>query len=236
MLPRTGSAAAVGAAAAWRRAARLLLLGVLSAGIIVAWRWRGAFDPLSLRAAIHGSGAAPAVFLALHVAASLLFFPRTLLAALAGLLFGMWWGVVWAALGSLLGAVAGFLVARYLNAGRIDRAGGARLGALLGRVEQGGWRLVALIRLIPVVPHSLANYGLGLTRIGLGPYAVGSFLGQLPLTVAYVDLGAAGGKLMLGGAGWLAPTLIGLTMLSASLLLPTFARRWTRRSLPTLEA
>ena len=71
----------------------------------------------------------------------------------------------------------------------------------------------------------MANYGLGLTKLPLGTYAFGSLLGQLPLTVAYVDLGAAGGRLMLGGASWIEPTLIGLAALSLSLLIPAIARR-----------
>jgi len=85
-----------------------------------------------------------------------------------------------------------------------------------------------VLRLIPVIPHSLANYALGLTRLPLAAYALGSLLGQLPLTIAYVDLGAAGGRLMLGRANWVEPTLIGLAALSLSLLIPAIARRRVR--------
>jgi hypothetical protein len=45
------------------------------------------------------------------------------------------------------------------------------------------------------------------------------------LTIAYVDLGAAGERLMFGAAKWLEPTLIGLAGLSLSLLIPMIARR-----------
>jgi len=50
-------------------------------------------------------------------------------------------------------------------------------------------------------------------------------LGQLPMTIAFVDLGAAGERLMLGGASWIEPTLIGFAALSLSLLIPAIARR-----------
>jgi uncharacterized membrane protein YdjX (TVP38/TMEM64 family) len=99
-----------------------------------------------------------------------------------------------------------------------------RVGPILRRAEAGGWRAVAALRLIPVLPHSVANYALGLTRLPLGAYALGSFLGQLPMTIAYVDFGAAGGKIWSGASGWLAPTLIGAAALLISLLLPRFAR------------
>lgn len=219
------------------RIARAAVLGLLLFGVVAAWHWRGLFDPLALQALIERNPLAPLAFLAIHIAASLFFVPRTLLAFAAGILFGMWWGTLWAALGSVAGAIAGFLVARYLNAGlvaefleRIDRR---RLKRLLASVEQGGWRMVALLRLVPVIPHSLTNYALGLTRLGIGAYAAGSLLGQLPLTIAYADLGAAGGRALSGAADWphrvLWPSLIGVTALGLSLLIPLLVRRRVRQ-------
>jgi uncharacterized membrane protein YdjX (TVP38/TMEM64 family) len=205
--------------------ARLALVSLLMVGAASAWRWRAILDPMTITAAIDRYPAAPLGFLAVHIAASLLFIPRTLLAVVAGLLFGMGWGIVWAASGSVAGAVAGFLVARYINSGLIDAG---RVGPIAAQIERGGWRAVAVLRLIPVIPHSVANYALGLTRLPLATYALGSLLGQLPMTIAYVDLGAAGGRLMLGRAGWIEPTLIGLAALSLSLLIPTIARRRAR--------
>jgi uncharacterized membrane protein YdjX (TVP38/TMEM64 family) len=203
---------------------RGIVLVLLGAGIVYAWRHHAAFDPLAISSAVATHPAAPLVFLALHLAASLFFIPRTILAMAAGLVFGVGWGLVWATAGSVLGAVAGFLIARYVNGGLIDPETMPRIGPVLQRAEAGGWRAVTALRLIPVLPHSLANYALGLTRLPLGAYALGSLLGQLPMTIAYVDLGAAGGRLWAGNAGWLAPTLIGGAALLLSLLLPRFVR------------
>jgi uncharacterized membrane protein YdjX (TVP38/TMEM64 family) len=208
-----------------RRAARVVVLGLLVLGIAAAWHWRASLDPVALSAAIARYPAAPAIFLAVHVVASLLFVPRTIPGVAAGLIFGLGWGTLWAALGSVVGAAAGFLVARYLGAGFIAGRRNARLGALLARVESGGWRTVAAVRLIPVLPHSLTNYGLGLTRLPLVAYAFGSLVGQLPMTIAYVDFGAAGERLMLGRADWVTPSLIGAAALALSLLIPIAARR-----------
>jgi uncharacterized membrane protein YdjX (TVP38/TMEM64 family) len=208
-----------------RRLARLAMLGLLAVGVALAWRWRTVLDPMTISAAIDRYPLAPLGFLAVHIAASLLFVPRTLLAIVAGLLFGVGWGIVWAALGSVAGAIAGFLVARYINSGLIDAG---RLGSVAAQIGRGGWRGVAVLRLIPVIPHTLTNYALGLTCLPLSAYAFGSLLGQLPMTIAYVDLGAAGGRLMLGGASWIEPTVIGLAALSLSLLVPAIARRRAR--------
>jgi uncharacterized membrane protein YdjX (TVP38/TMEM64 family) len=204
---------------------RMLVLLALAAGAAYALRHRHvALDPLALSGALAVHPAAPIVFLALHIAASLLFIPRTVLAMAAGLVFGMGWGLVWATAGSVLGAVAGFLVARYVNSGLIDLESMPHIGPALQRAEAGGWRSVAALRLVPFLPHTLGNYALGLTRLPLGQYALGSLLGQLPMTIAYVEFGAAGGKMWAGAAGWLTPTVVGVAALLASLLLPRMAR------------
>lgn len=209
----------------WRRAVRIVALGMLVLGIATAWHWRAALDPAAVAAAIGRYPAAPLIYLAIHIAASLLFVPRTLLAILAGLLFGIGPGIGWAATGSVAGAIAGFVVARYINSGLFGLDRNPRLRPVLDRIERGGWRAVALLRLIPVMPHSLGNYGLGLTRMRLGPYTLGSLIGQLPMTIAYVDFGAAGERVMLGGADWLAPAAIGAAALALSLLIPAIGRR-----------
>jgi uncharacterized membrane protein YdjX (TVP38/TMEM64 family) len=214
-----------------RRAGWVFVLLLVVAGSVAAWRWRSGLDISTLTAWLAQHPAAPVLFLAAHVVASLLFVPRTLFAVVAGLAFGMWWGLVWAVAGSVLGAVAGFLLARYVNAGLVDASSWERFGPLLARAERGGWRMVALIRLIPVIPHSLSNYAFGLTRLRLGPYALGSLLGQLPLTIAYVDLSTAGGRAVLSGTDWLVPSLLGVSALALSMLVPALARR-SGRSLP----
>jgi uncharacterized membrane protein YdjX (TVP38/TMEM64 family) len=95
---------------------------------------------------------------------------------------------------------------------------------VLQRAEAGGWRAVTMLRLIPVIPHSFSNYALGLTRLSLGGYALGSLLGQLPMTIAYVSFGAAGGRAVAGGQDWLLPAIVGAIALAASILLP----RWQK--------
>jgi uncharacterized membrane protein YdjX (TVP38/TMEM64 family) len=227
-MPENGGVAVVLAAGAWQRAARYFILGLLAIGAIAAWRWRAVLNPIAITTAIRSYPAAPLVFIAAHITASLVFVPRTLLAIVAGLLFGAGWGIVWGALGSVAGAAAGFLLARYLGSGFTWLQRAPHATALLERIERGGWRAVALLRLIPIVPHSLANFGLGLTRLPLGAYAFGSLIGQLPLTIAYAELGAAGERLLIGGAGWLQPTLIGLAVLSLSLLSPAYFNRRSR--------
>ncbi len=205
---------------ALRTAGRILVAGFVLLGVVFVATHRSVLNPADVRDAVGGAPLAPAIFVLGHVAASLLFVPRTLLAVVAGLLFGSAGGIAWATAGSTLGAVAGFILARYVNGGLIEPEKLPRLGPLLVKAEAGGWRAVAMIRLIPVIPHPITNYALGLTQLPLTSYTWGSMVGQLPMTLAYVEFGAAGNEALSGGANWLLPTLLGLAVLVASFLLP----------------
>jgi uncharacterized membrane protein YdjX (TVP38/TMEM64 family) len=207
-----------------RAAGRIALVLLVIGGVGWMLGNRGNLGADSIALAIAQYPAAPLFFLIAHVVASLIFFPRTVLAVAAGALFGLWWGTLWAALGSVIGAVAGFLAARYVNSGLVDLESLKRFGPILLRAERGGWRAVFLLRLIPVIPHSLSNYALGLTRLDVGAYAVGSLLGQLPMTIACAAAGAVGETWVTGKAGWLLPTLIGAAALALTLILPKFFR------------
>jgi uncharacterized membrane protein YdjX (TVP38/TMEM64 family) len=227
MTPKSGGEATVDPLIGLRRATRFMVLGLIAIAAVAAWHWKTVLDPIAITAAIARYPAAPLGFLAVHIAASLVFIPRTLLAIVAGLLFGTGWGIVWAELGSVAGAAAGFLLARYVSSGLIDFQRVSRVRPLLAWVERGGWRAVALLRLIPIMPHSIGNYGLGLTTLPLSAYAFGSLIGQLPMTIAYVEFGAAGERL-LDGASWIEPTLIGSLALSLSLGFSAYFRRRPR--------
>jgi uncharacterized membrane protein YdjX (TVP38/TMEM64 family) len=205
-------------------AGRIALVLVVIAGVGWMLANRGNLGADAIRLAIAQYPAAPLFFLIAHTIASLIFFPRTVLAVAAGALFGLWWGALWAALGSVIGAIAGFLAARYVNNGLVDLENLRRFGPVLRRAERGGWRAVFLLRLIPVIPHSLSNYALGLTRLDLGAYALGSLLGQLPMTIACAAAGAAGETWAAGQTGFIVPTLIGLAALLLSLILPRIVR------------
>ena len=208
-----------------RLAGRIAVLVLVAAGMALVLANRHALGPAEIKNAIGGAPLAPLIFVLGHIVASLIFVPRTLLAVVAGLLFGPIGGFLWATVGSTLGAVAGFLLARYVNSGLIDPESVPKLGPLLLKAEAGGWRAVALVRLIPVIPHPVTNYGLGLTRLSLASYTIGTLIGQIPMTLAYVEFGTAGDQMLTKGANWIAPTLIGAAVLIASLLLPKLAAR-----------
>jgi uncharacterized membrane protein YdjX (TVP38/TMEM64 family) len=210
---------------ALRIVGRVLVVASVLAGGAYVLAHRGTVSPLQIKAQISGAPLAPLLYVLAHIAASLVFVPRTFMAVAAGLLFGAVGGFLWATIGSTLGAIAGFILARYVNSGLIEPERMPKLGPLLVKAEAGGWRAVAALRLIPIIPQPVTNYGLGLTRLSLWSYTLGTLVGSIPMTVAYVEFGAAGDEVLSGGANWLLPTLIGAVVVAASLLLPTLLAR-----------
>ena len=172
----------------------------------------------------------PAVFIVLHIPASLAFLPRAVMGGVAGVLFGLGWGMVWAHLGAMVGAMAGFVIARYVTHDWLQGVPRDRLAPLMARLEAGGWKAVLVARLMPVVPHALVNYGIGLTTIRIRHFALGSVIGMAPTTVAFVNLGVSGRSLFEGDWGWVAPALFGVAVLVASWLATKLIAR--RQSTP----
>jgi uncharacterized membrane protein YdjX (TVP38/TMEM64 family) len=200
---------------------RATLAGAVLAGTAAAILWREVSHPASVADIVDDwTGLEPLAFVVAHVAASLVFIPRTPLAFAAGALFGAWWGMLWSTVGAMAGAMTGFWIARYVNDGLVDVEHLPRIGPLVERAESGGWRFAMIVRLVPLMPHALTNYAFGLTRIGAGSYALGSFLGMAPQTVAYVKLGEAGATAVGGAGDWLEPLAWGLVLLGLSFVLP----------------
>ena len=93
---------------------------------------------------------------------------------------------------SVIAATLAFLVGRSVARGWVAKRVHAdtRFAAIDAAVGRNGLRLVMLLRLSPVFPFNLLNYALGLTRIRLRDFVLGSFVGMLPGTVLYVYLGS----------------------------------------------
>jgi uncharacterized membrane protein YdjX (TVP38/TMEM64 family) len=206
-----------------RLAAALAIGG--AAAISIYLFQRGTIDPAAIREIIAGSPVAPLVFILLQVGASLVFIPRTVLGIAAGLLFGFVWGSALAITGALAGAAAGFALWRWIGKGQVDLEATPWIGPLIERAESDRWRAVAIVRLIPALPHSVANTALALTRIGWGDYLVGSFIGMLPMTLVQVDLGATGGQLLEGRGGWLVSLVLLALLVGTSVAIRRAAAR-----------
>jgi uncharacterized membrane protein YdjX (TVP38/TMEM64 family) len=205
--------------------ARGVALLLIVAGIVLGILYRHDIHPLTIRDMIAGNPWAPLIFICLQIAASLLWVPRTILGLAAGLIFGLVWGLVWAIVGATLGAAAGFGFARFMGGeGVLDHS--PRIGRMIRRAEEGGWRAVAILRLIPGPPHSAINTLLALTELSWRDYLIGSFAGMLPITFVQVEIGASGSAVFAGEGG----LLIGCVALALGLAASFFLKRVGRKA------
>jgi uncharacterized membrane protein YdjX (TVP38/TMEM64 family) len=175
---------------------RILIAVVVLAVLAVAGREIAALLPRFV-AWVESLGAwGPAAFIAGYSIASVVLAPAFLLTIAAGAIFGVVKGIALVMVGATIGSTLAFLTGRYLARhfveGLLDRD--PRLAAVDRAVERQGLRLVLMLRMSPAVPYTLLNYALGLSRIRLLDFVVGS-IGMLPVVAAYVYSGKLAGDL-----------------------------------------
>ena len=107
--------------------------------------------------------------------------------------------------GSTLGAAACFLIARRFarDSTRTWAMRREAFAKLDRATETHGVWVVAITRLLPIIPYNLLNYGFGLTRVGFWKYLLASWVCMLPATAFYV-LGVTGafGAIRQGTVPW----------------------------------
>ncbi|WP_303904945.1 TVP38/TMEM64 family protein [Thiohalomonas denitrificans] len=204
---------------------RVLMIVLLGLGIVLALSNRDQFEGKVLEEWVRSAGFwAPLLFVAIFALAVVFFVPSTLMMLAGGALFGPYWGMLYNLAGATTGAVLAFVAARHIAADRVRRQAHGRLRQVIRGAETEGWRFVAFMRLVPVVPFALLNYAFGLTQIPLASYTMTTFAFLGPGAFAYAYLGFAGREVVEGDA---APPelLLAFVILGLITLLAFVARR-----------
>ena len=133
---------------------------------------------------------APAAFLAVYIAGALLFIPVSIFAIGAAAAFSFWEASFLTLLASNIAAILAFLIGRHWLRGFVIRRLKAHPGfeAVREAVAPDGWKLVLLLRLTPIFPFGLLNYGLAITDVRLSDYVWGTMLGMIPANFAFMYL------------------------------------------------
>lgn len=133
------------------------------------------------------------VFVAAFVMATMLFFPASLLTALAGWLFGVTGGTLIALLGGVTSSLLAFalgksslfpLASRMATRSRYLKSG-------LSMTRKNSFMLVLLLRLSSVVPFAPLNYALSASGMTFRKYLAATVTGLPPGTFVYAGAGAA---------------------------------------------
>jgi uncharacterized membrane protein YdjX (TVP38/TMEM64 family) len=216
-------------------------LGIL-AGLAALWwlgRQGGHYVP-AFAEWVDGLGLwGPLVFIAGYALATVALVPGSILTLAAGAIFGLAEGTLYTFVGASLGACGAFLVSRYLARSAVERRLEAhpRFAAVDAAVGREGRKIVFLLRLSPVFPFNLLNYGLGLTRVRFVDYAV-ACVGMLPGTFLFVYYGkllgdvaavAGGAEVERGPGYWLVLGLGIAATLAVTALITAKARQALQR-------
>lgn len=201
----------------------------ITVAVVVLWSFAPVKEWLEFMAdRINELGAwGPVVFALGYIIAVVALVPAAPLTIAAGLMFGLW-ALPLVIVAATVGATLAFLVARYLVRDAVHDylSRSKRLHAIDQAIEDDGWKIVALLRLSPVVPFNLQNYLFGATAIRLKPYVLASFVGIMPGTLLYTYLGAAGKMAMSGhGGGTMQWTLFGVGLVATAAVAVLIARK-----------
>jgi len=134
---------------------------------------------------------APLAFVVFYIIGTI-FIPSTPFIALAGVLFGFKHGFLYVTTASFIGAIVTFYISRTLGRNWAESILQHKYFGLAyrynKRLETGAiWDLIVL-RLAPM-PFNVLNILMGISRISIGDYVIGTLLGLIPSNVLVVYFG-----------------------------------------------
>jgi len=143
-----------------------------------------------------------------------------------GFVFGRWVGTVLVVCAATVGATLLFLAARYI----VADAARKRLGALGERINAGftqnAFSYMLFLRLVPAFPFFLVNLAPAFTSIPLRTFVLATFIGIIPGTFVFVNLGETLGRIdsLHGLVSW--QTLGAFALLGVLALVPILVRKF----------
>lgn len=169
----------------------IILTVILIALTAVSLLWMGGVKPEVLRDGVTKLGIfAPIIYIFLYGIGTILLLPSTPLNVSGGLIFGFTWGLFWTAIAAIFAAIISFIYARFLGQNWVKQRFGNYLQTLDGEIEKGGMWYIFAIRLLPLIPYGIVNYGAGLTSVTGRDYIFGTVLGTIPGILPFVMMGA----------------------------------------------
>ncbi|PIA25001.1 hypothetical protein AQUCO_13500016v1 [Aquilegia coerulea] len=133
----------------------------------------------------------PLVLAVAYIPLTVLAVPASVLTLGGGYLFGLPLGFVADSIGATIGATAAFLLGRTIGRSYVisKLKDYPQFQAVAIAIQRSGFKIVLLLRLVPLLPFNMLNYLLSVTPVGIGEYMLASWLGMMPITFALVYVG-----------------------------------------------
>lgn len=133
----------------------------------------------------------PLVLAVAYIPLTVLAVPASILTLGGGYLFGLTVGFIADSIGSTAGATAAFLVGKTIGRSYVvsKLKDYPQFQAVAIAVQRSGFKIVLLLRLVPLLPFNMLNYLLSVTPVSIGEYILASWIGMMPITFAFVYVG-----------------------------------------------
>ena len=166
----------------------------------------------SVRDTVDRSGVwGPLIFVLGYAVLAALPTPASALTIAGGALFGFVEGLGLVVAAASIGALMGFGLARGMGRRAIVHLVGSRMETLDRFSRDRGLAAVLGMRVLPVLPFSAVHYACGLSDMRVRDYLLGTVVGIVPGSAAYVSVGAYG---LHPGSWQFFAALLGLSVLT----------------------
>ncbi|XP_022722785.1 uncharacterized protein LOC111279963 isoform X3 [Durio zibethinus] len=133
----------------------------------------------------------PLVLAVAYIPLTVLAVPASVLTLGGGYLFGLPVGFIADSIGATVGAGAAFLLGRTIGRSFVvsKLKDYPQFRSVAIAIRRSGFKIVLLLRLVPLLPFNMLNYLLSVTPVPIGEYMLASWLGMMPITLALVYVG-----------------------------------------------
>ncbi|KAJ6980740.1 hypothetical protein NC653_024174 [Populus alba x Populus x berolinensis] len=133
----------------------------------------------------------PLVLAVAYIPLTVLAVPAAVLTLGGGYLFGLPLGFVADSIGATIGAGAAFLLGRTIGRSFVvsKLKDYPKFRSVAIAIQKSGFKIVLLLRLVPLLPFNMLNYLLSVTPVPIGEYMLASWIGMMPITLAFVYIG-----------------------------------------------
>ncbi|PON80174.1 Transmembrane protein [Parasponia andersonii] len=133
----------------------------------------------------------PLVLAVTYIPLTVLAVPASVLTLGGGYLFGLPVGFLADSIGATLGAGAAFFLGRTIGKSYVisKLKDYPQFCSVAIAIRRSGFKIVLLLRLVPLLPFNMLNYLLSVTPVPIGEYMLASWIGMMPITLALVYVG-----------------------------------------------
>ncbi|KAG4174461.1 hypothetical protein ERO13_A11G121600v2 [Gossypium hirsutum] len=180
----------------------------------------------------------PFVLALSYIPLTILVVPASILTLGGGYLFGLSVGFMADSIGATLGATAAFVLGRTIGKSYLisKLRNYPKFQAVANAIEISSFKMVFLLRLVPLLPFSLLNYLLSVTPVNLSVYVLASWLGMMPSIFGLAYIGTTIKDLSDVTQGWNEISTIHQVLMAIGLCASAILLIWiTKGAKATLE-